>query len=374
MHLRDEEVTLAEVLQEAGYRTGHFGKWHLSRLQSDQPGPRRQGFDYTLGTDNNAAPSHRNPRNFIRNGEAVGELEGYSCQLVVDEAIRWLATDSAAARPFFACVWFHEPHTPIASPPDLVSKYRQLFPELNKKQATYFANVENADRAIGRLLESLTRQGQANDTLIFFTSDNGPLADASHVGLRGRKSHVWEGGHRVPGIFRWPGQIEPGTTCEVPVSGIDFLPTVCDILNVPLPARTLDGVSLWPLLRGHPEQFQRGQPLYWFFYRLNPAIALRRDHWSLIATTNDALRPKAHQLLREDMTKIRHSLPTQFQLFDLRTDLKQSRDVGERFPKIRLDLVRELQSLHQSVVTEGHPWNIPRDYGQKSKRRIWDSE
>ena len=209
MHLRDQEVTLAELLKDAGYRTGHFGKWHLSRLESDQPGPAEQGFDHSLGTDNNAAPSHLNPTNFVRNGKRVGEMEGYSCQIVVDETISWLDQIKASdpENRFFACVWFHEPHTPIASPPDLVEKYQRLFPELNRQQATYHANIENVDRAFGRLMAKLDQLRIADDTIVYFTSDNGPLNRFSRVGLRGQKSHVWEGGHRVPGIYRWPGKI-----------------------------------------------------------------------------------------------------------------------------------------------------------------------
>ncbi|MEL6108192.1 MAG: sulfatase-like hydrolase/transferase, partial [Planctomycetota bacterium] len=185
MHLRDEEVTIAELLRAAGYRTGHFGKWHLSRLMSDQPQPSDQGFDESLGTDNNASPSHLNPKNFVRNGKAVGKTEGYSCQLVVDATLQWLGkTVRSEAAPTFSCVWFHEPHTPIASPPDLVAKYIGRDEGLKKKHAEYYANIENVDRAVGRLLAGLEKLEIADDTLIFLTSDNGPLNEFSKQGLR----------------------------------------------------------------------------------------------------------------------------------------------------------------------------------------------
>ena len=123
MHLLDEEVTVAEVLRKEGYATGHFGKWHLSNLENPkQPGPNDQGFDYSLGTSNNAQPSHENPVNFVRNGKAIGKVEGYSCQIVVDETLQWLDTVPEEQR-LFACVWFHEPHARIASPADLIAKY-----------------------------------------------------------------------------------------------------------------------------------------------------------------------------------------------------------------------------------------------------------
>jgi len=376
MHLRDEEVTVAERLQSAGYRTGHFGKWHLSGLESEQPGPLDQGFDHSLGTSNNAKPSHLDPVNFVRNGEALGKVEGYSCQIVVDEAIEWLqrsARDEPAA-PFFACVWFHEPHTPIASPPELVAKYRQRFPEMSAKAAAYHANIENVDRAVGRLRAHLERTGEWDDTLVFITSDNGPLSGFSCKGLRGRKSNVWEGGHRVPGIFHWPGRIEAGSECGVPVSGIDFLPTACEVAGVEPPSdRTIDGVSLLPLLEGREATLDREQPLYWFFYRLNPAVAVRDGDWVLIADTDDARRPKAHPLTREDMPRIKASKLTKLQLYNLAEDLAQSEDLAEARPEVLARLKSRAEALHREVVDEGYAWEIPASAGEGRGRRVWDS-
>lgn len=378
MHLRDQEITVAELLRDAGYHTGHFGKWHLSRLGfDDQPSPAEQGFEYSLGTDNNAAPSHHNPTNFVRNGEAAGKIEGYSCQIVVDETIEWLdrikAGDSGA--PFFACVWFHEPHTPIASPPELIEKYRELYPELSDREATYHANIDNADRAVGRLMAKLEELHLAADTVVFFTSDNGPLNRFSRVGLRGQKSHVWEGGHRVPGIFRWPGKIKAGSKCAVPISGVDYLPTVCDIAGIQPPQdRTIDGTSIRPLLDGSDDTFHRSQPLYWFFYRLNPAIAMRDRQWSVIAESNDAQRPKTHPLVRDDMPRIKSSRPVKLRLFNLESDLDQQHDLAASQPEL-LDRMRtRLREMHRDVIAEGHHWDIPEDYGESSSRKIWTSE
>ncbi len=377
MHLRDEEITLAELLRSDGYTTGHFGKWHLSRLQSDQPGPQEQGFDYSLGTNNNAKPSHHNPSNFIRNGKALGRIEGYSCQIVVNETIKWLDETKAAddKQPFFACVWFHEPHTPIASPPELTKKYQRLFPELSKKEATYHANVENVDRAVGRLLNQLKERQLEEDTVVFLTSDNGPLNRFSRQGLRGQKSNVWEGGHRVPGIVRWPDHVQAGSECQTPISGVDYLPTVCDIAGIAPPAdRILDGQSIRPLLLGKESSFERRKPLYWFFYRLTPAIAIRDGQWSLIADTTDSHRPKAHPLLREDIPAIRSSTPNDFRLFNLDSDLRQQTDQSENHKEKFEQLKSKLRQLHEEVVQEGYQWEIPQEFGLKNKRRLWPSE
>ena len=377
MHLREQEVTVAELLRDAGYRTGHFGKWHLTRLQQSQPQPSDHGFDYSLGTDNNASPSHHNPKNFVRNGESVGEMKGYSCQLVVDEALGWLtkAKQDDPQRPTFTCVWFHEPHTPIASPPELVKKYQSIYPEYSKKQATYYANIENVDRAVGKLMRGLRSLRMDESTLIFLTSDNGPLGDHSKVGLRGRKSHVWEGGHRVPGIFRWPGKIAAGTVCKEPICGVDFLPTACEIAGVDPPGdRVLDGTSVWPLLQGRTADFTRRHPLYWFFYRLTPAIAMRNGDWVLIADTDDAQRPKAHPLLREDIPKIKESRPNRFELYHLGEDLAQRTDVADEHPDILARMKRQLTAFHGQVIAEGPAWEIPADYGATSKKKIWTSD
>ncbi len=377
MHLRDEEITIAELLKSDGYHTGHFGKWHLSRLQSDQPQPSDQGFDYSLGTDNNAAPSHFNPTNFVRNGKAAGKMAGYSCQIVVDETIDWLDQIDAGKtnEPFFACVWFHEPHTPIASPPDLVEKYRKLYPQLNEKQATYYANVENVDRAVGRLMNKLDKLQIADNTVVFVTSDNGPLNEFSCVGLRGRKSHVWEGGHRVPGIFRWPGRIDASSVCPVAISAVDYLPTVCEIAGIKPPRdRSLDGASILPLLVGKSDVFQRTKPLYWFFYRLNPSLAVREGKWVLIANTNDAQRPKTHPLVRDDMPMIRTSKPIEFQLYDLNADPGQQHDLASINPEVLDRLKYKAIEMHRDVVAEGFDWDIPPEYGASSKRQIWNSQ
>lgn len=375
MHLPDEEITIAELLQAEGYRTGHFGKWHLSRLMSDQPQPSDQGFDESLGTDNNASPSHLNPENFVRNGKRVGKTQGYSCQLVVDATLQWLnKTVRSGDGPTFSCVWFHEPHTPIASPPELVAKYADRDKKLKKKHAEYFANIENVDRAVGRLLAGLDELGIAENTFLFMTSDNGPLNEFSKRGLRGRKSHVWEGGHRVAGMFRWPGKIEAGSVCEVPICGVDFLPTVCDVTRIAAPKdRALDGTSLWPLLSGAATSVQRERPLYWFFYRLNPAIAMREGDWLLIAQTDDWKRPKAHQLLREDIPFIKKSEPIEFELYNLRDDLAQRADLAADEPE-RLDaMISRLRAMHREVLDEGPVWDIPESYNRSAKKKIWQS-
>jgi arylsulfatase A len=374
MHLKSEEVTIAELLKKQGYKTGHFGKWHLSTLMDpNQASPLDQGFDHSLGTDNNASPSHLNPTNFVRNGKPVGEIKGYSCQVVVDEAIAWMDDIDAAENPFFACIWYHEPHSPIASPPELVKKYQEKYPELSKKEATYFANVENVDLATGRLLDYLEKTGIEEDTLVMISSDNGGLGDYSNQGLRGKKSHVWEGGHRVAGIFRWPGVISAGSECDVPVGGVDILPTICEFTATALPAdRKIDGTSIASLLTGKADSVKRETPLYWFFYRMNPALALREGKWVLIADSNDSQREKTHPLINADMPYIKASKPVKFMLFDLESELEQRTDVSAQHPETFDRLKKLMVRMHADVVSESPVWVVPDD-GKDPKPKIWDS-
>ncbi|TWU57190.1 sulfatase [Rubripirellula reticaptiva] len=356
MHLPDEEITIAEVLKPHGYATGHFGKWHVSKLDSDQPQPADQGFDYSLGTDNNALPSHRDPINFVRNGKAIGKVDGYSCQIVTDEANRWLAS-LPGDQPFFSCVWFHEPHNKIASPPELIEKYKKLYPQLNQKQATYYANIENVDLAVGQLLKKLDELDRAKDTFVFLTSDNGGMNPWSNQGLRGQKSLVYEGGQREPGILRWPGKVEPGSQCDDPVSHLDLLPTICEIAGAAKPNdRKLDGTSWLPILSGQP--LVRVTPLMWFFYRVAPAAAMRRGDWVILGYLNDPIQQHSHALTKPDMPMIKTARLDRFELYNLKSDQQQTNDLSaselERLGRMRTELI----NLHREIVAEGPVWEL----------------
>ena len=205
-HLRSSEVTYPTLLREAGYQTCHVGKWHLnSQSQFNDPAfpqPSDHGYDYWMSTHNNAHPSHENPDNFVRNGVPVGELKGYSAPLVAKEAIHWLEEIRDPKKPFVLSVWVHEPHAPIATDERFQKPYEDAW---NDK---YMGNITQLDFALGRVMSALAAHGLAENTLLIFTSDNGPEgkgpAGGSTGGLRGRKRDDFEGGIRVPSIVRWP--------------------------------------------------------------------------------------------------------------------------------------------------------------------------
>jgi arylsulfatase A len=360
MHLRSGEVTIAEALKERGYATGHFGKWHLSQLEwaedRNHPQPTDQGFDHSLGTTNNASPSHHNPTNFYRNRKPVGKISGYSCHIVADEFIDW-SSMVAEDEPLLAVIWFNEPHTPIGSPPHLVDKYQSRMEEKDLRKARYLANIENVDMAVGRIRDQLDVLERSENTFLFLTSDNGGINSWSTMGLRGRKSHVYEGGHREPGILRWPSKIPPGQTCETPISHLDLFPTICDIAGaVPPPDRKMDGVSLRPLWEdGH---FIRETPLFWFFYRVKPAAAMRDGDWVLTGYLNDPIERHTHPLTAPDMPMIRQAPLDQFELFNLRTDPEQQADLAGFYPDRLSAMKKRMQDLHREVVNEGPQWDL----------------
>lgn len=166
--LNADEITIASLLKDAGYETGLFGKWHLNgKMGTDeQPQPDNFGFDYYFATQYSA--NHLSPLGFYRNGEKLYQQHGYSCDIVVNDALKWLKKLDSD-QPFFQYIAFHETHEPIASPPDMLEIYCQA-----GKKALYYSNVANLDRAIGKYINGLKMMGLEENTLIIFTSDNGP--------------------------------------------------------------------------------------------------------------------------------------------------------------------------------------------------------
>jgi arylsulfatase A len=343
VHLRKEEVTTPKLLRDAGYATCHVGKWHLNGKFNDpaQPQPGDHGYDHWMATQNNAAPSHKNPNNFVRNGAKVGPTTGFSADLVVGEAVSWLSDKRDKSKPFFLSVWTHEPHLPIESDP-VHQKHYEAIADADVRQ--HHGNVTQLDAAFGRLMKALDDLKLTENTFVFFTSDNGPEGDGtknrtrgSTGGLRGRKRAMYEGGIRVPGLARWPGHIKPGATSDVPVIGSDLLPTALELAGVRPPAKvTLDGANLLPLLTGKADAVTRTQPLYW---RLNMApnnlhVALRDGDWKILAS--------------QDLSK--------FELYNLKADPKETKDLKEAEPARFEAMKKALAVHHQAVEAEGPDW------------------
>lgn len=366
MHLRREEVTIATLLSRAGYDTCVSGKWHLNGRFNDaaQPQPSDHGFQHWFATQNNAAPSHENPVNFVRNGKPVGELKGYSSDVIVREAINWLESRAGSAKPFFLYVPFHSPHEPVAT----AEEYVRMYPEARGKgEALYYGNVSQTDAAFGRLLDHLKKAGADDNTFVLFTSDNGPetldrypAAWRSHGSpgpFRSMKLSLYEGGIRVPGIVRMPGPAGPGIEMAQPFSGMDVLPTLCEMAGVAPPVATLDGLNMTALLRG-ARMLRRG-PLHWHYFNTidAPIAALRDAEWKILGLFDrrgegpgGAFEPA------RDMARIRAQKLEHFELYNLARDPHERNNLANR-EKERFAMMREqLQSIHATVRAEGHDW------------------
>lgn len=354
MHLRREEITIAELLQSKGYSTAHIGKWHLGyQLESGsgkQPNPGDQGFDHWMATGNNANPSHKNPKNFIKNGVSIGETSGYSCELVVDEAIRWMDDDRDPSVPFFLNVWFHEPHARVAAPETFRSRH------LDKRNPDYYGCIENMDHEIGRLLHKLDSLGVTENTFIVFTSDNGSYMQGSNGVLAGRKTQLWEGGIRAPGIFKWPGKIPAGFISSVPAGVVDLLPTVCGVAGIDIPTdRTIDGTSLLPLFNSNPVAIDRRTPLYWFYHPSRPVCVIRYENFCLIADPEINLS-QGNMFKESFIGDIKKSKLTNFRLYHLVDDPGQKNDLAKQLPLKFEKMKMMMIATHTSVMEEAHDW------------------
>ena len=415
-HLLEREVTIAEVLRQAGYETAHFGKWHLgmSSRNRSKPSPTEHGFDYWFGLSNGAHPSHRNPVNFLRNGEPVGPLEGYSCQILVDDATRWIEERSDSERPFFLNVCFNEPHSVIAAPEEIVS----LYGNSDDQAAVYSATIDNTDRAIGRLMNKLRSRGELDDTLIFFASDHGSYRQDRNLGLRGDKGSNFEGGLRSPGIFFWPKGFAGNRSESEPSGAVDLLPTICGLLDIEKPKGVhLDGADLSPLLKQRGD-FLRRQLLYWHLPTSGPAAAVRDGQYALVAyrdyrlprdhTTLNAILRRIAELVSVDendgggnlrnrvfnsmfshpeATRLRRlyvQLSTfqeswipvikaggfgRFELYDLSADPKQKHDIAAERPELTSRLKKQLLAIHKSVMADAPEWLTAEGIAREKKAR-----
>jgi arylsulfatase A len=390
-HLRREEISVASLLKARGYDTCFVGKWHVSRLgekNMGQPSPSDFGFDHWFATEHNAFEGPHNPRDFIRNGTRVGEVQGWYCDVIVAEALDWLRRRKDQTRPYFIYVCSHEPHTPV-SPPD---RYADMYPssvldrqqakiqygdvprpeqDLSENRKYYHGTVTQLDDAVGRLLKGVKAAEPANEPLVLFTSDNGPeypvnvlesqgqwqdtLRDRSFGTpgpLRGMKRFTYEGGHRVPLIVRWPGHVRRGRVCDDLVNGTDILPTLCELSGASVPTdRIIDGVSIAPMFEGRP--VTRPIPACWTSpvgYPFIPNLAMREGSYVITAW----FPPKPKEQFWIDYIKT--SRPERYELYDLHTDIGQREDLAKREPQRLARMADTLGTLWAGIQAEAPTW------------------
>jgi arylsulfatase len=350
--LPDYEVTIAELLKSRGYTTAGVGKWGLGHIGTSGE-PNQQGFDYFYGFLCQAHAHNHFPRFLWRNrrkewlpGNDGKSLAGetYAHVRFVEEALQFIRAHRD--EPFFLFLPFTIPHLAIQVPPSSLTKYQDKFPETPydhesnyvrhpTPRAGYAAMVSHMDHSIGKIVDLIDELGLGPNTLIMFTSDNGPTfrriggADSdffqSAGPLRGRKGSLYEGGIRVPLIARWLGHILPGQVSDHIAAFCDMLPTLCEMSSTELPDN-IDGISFKATLLGCSEQ-RKHDYLYWEFPAYGFQQAVRCGDWKVVRHNVD-----------------RHQ--SRFELYNLKTDLAEAHDLASKHPEIVQQLAAIAASAH----------------------------
>lgn len=369
--IRPEEITIAQVLRQAGYRTGHFGKWHLGPVKKDSPlNPGRMGFEEYLSHDNYF---EMNPP-LSRNGAPPEIVPGESSEVCVDAAVTFMRKvhRDDPSHPFFIVIWFGSPHAPYSGKPEDLALYRDL---TSANARGRFAEITAMDRAIGTFRAALRELGVAENTLVWFNSDNGiDPPDHSNVayngGWRGVKAELYEGGLRVPAIIEWPQVIRKPRVSSVIAVTTDIFPTVLDLLQLqsPVPDRPLDGISLRSLI---VDDKMKARPSPIGFWKYPEAGEKKNPRWldaELSRGTTPTVRnpaiqfenyhhpePKTHDFGGQAawlnnryklLVGLGQSGP---QLYDLTADPYERRDVAREHPDIVKSMTAEMEAWQRSV-------------------------
>jgi arylsulfatase A len=328
--LRPEDTTVAQLLKDAGYATGVVGKWGLG-----EPGttgtPNRKGFDYWFGYLNQARAHEYYTDYLWRNEEKVNLPPGtYSHDLFTEEALDFIRREKD--KPFFLYVAYTIPHAEIEVP----SEYPYSDEPWSENDRKFAAMITRMDGDVGRMMGLLKRLGIDDNTIVFFTSDNGAHSEGGHDArtfessgpLHGIKRDMYEGGIRVPTIVRWPDKIAPGRTSSQPWAFWDFLPTAAEIAGAK-PPNGIDGISMLPAILGRKQKHDH-EYLYWEFHEGGFKQALRFGNWK-------AVRDKQGQPI---------------ELYDLKTDLGEQHDLSAQHP----DLVKKAEELMKSAHVPSKDW------------------
>ena len=345
-------TTLPKLLQAAGYRTAHVGKWHLGgvrladrAIRDRSPGPREHGFDHYL-TQIEQQPMRgemikertlyrRGGTCLLRDDEPVGPDDPYFgmyfTDILADETIRLIRAAHAEGRPFFLNLWWMTPHMPYEPAPE--PQWSATAAEgISDEQHRFRSMVARLDMQVGRILDTLDELGLAGSTLVLFTSDNGGAFEANNGAFKAGKTDLHEGGVRIPFLARWPGRIPAGTESTAIGQTVDLLPTCCAAAGVEAPAsRTIDGFDLLPWLTGRDSRLERG-PIFW---QLDLMPRLQRHEPKPKPFATESVRLGRWKLLAFEGEPV--------ELFDLEADPIEQRNRLADEPEI-------VRSLHRALV------------------------
>ncbi len=368
--LPSEAQTLAELLQDAGYSTAHIGKWHLGGIRKEQiearaagldtvPGPNQQGFDhyYCMVEGGKGLPAFMDDRILYRRGarflyaddRPVAPINRWLTDVFTDETIRLAGKYGRKRKPFFINLWFKTPHTPYEPAPEpFLSDCAETLPSERPGQnfhrgdntpgdhILYYSMVANLDANVGRIVKALEEFGLKENTLLIFTSDNGPSYRGCPDPWTGGKADLFEGGIRVPMIAHWPGRIRAGTVSHQLSHTNDFLPTLCDLAGIPAENYKVDGISLKEVLVGVKPEIER-PALFW-------QLDLSVDPWGEVWYPQPGTKPfpYATAVVRQgDMKMLTDSLKP-LALFDLSVDSMERQNLLGTCPDLEAELLRIL--------------------------------
>ncbi len=343
-YLSQDAVLLPKVVKRAGYQTGMVGKWHLGL---DSPNtPVERGFDFFHGFLGDMMDDYYDHRrhgiNYMRLGREPIDPEGHATDLFSDWAIDYLNARKKDGGRFLLYLAYNAPHTPIQPPEEWLAKVKARQPGIDERRARLVALIEHLDHGVGRVIEALKANGQYENTLVIFTSDNGgQLNVGANCGkLRAGKGDMYEGGVRVPMCAVWPGRIAAGSRSDAVALTMDLYPTICEAAGTDPPAG-IDGVSLLPVLLGADAALPERDVVFVrregnMRYQGRDYYALRRGDWKLVQ--NSPFEP--------------------YELYNLRADPREERNLAGRETKIYQELVR---SLMKHIQRAGRtPWQPPR--------------
>lgn len=360
--INPDEVTIAELVKQKGYRTAIFGKWHLGDLREFLP--LQHGFDefYGLPYSNDMWPvdyegkpatdwrKERFPPLHLIDGNEPAELvatladQSLLTRRYTEKAVAFINNNKD--RPFFLYVPHSMPHVPIAASSEFKGK---------SKQGAYGDVMMEIDWSVGQIREALRTNGLEENTIIIFTSDNGPwLNYGNHAGsaggLREGKGTTFEGGHRVPLIMYWKNTIAPGGICNSMISGIDILPTIAALLDADLPEHRIDGISFLPVIKGDLSVAPR--KYFYYYYRRNNLEAVRMGDWKLVLShpgrTYAGFEPGKDGFPGE----VNENAMVNAALYDLRRDPGERYDVMASFPEIVQELEHVAEEARRDIGDE----------------------
>ncbi|MFZ1863835.1 MAG: sulfatase [Polyangiales bacterium] len=340
--LHQDEITLAEALRVAGYATGMVGKWHLGDFASNPAhNPLEHGFDFYFGVpysnDMHPFPLYRGREQLLANVDDQSILT----RRYTEEALRFI--ESSGGRPFFLYFAHTFPHRPLFAS----KRFRN-----RSEGGTFGDTVEEVDWSVGQLMSALEHGGMADNTLVVFTSDNGPWYQGSAGHFRGRKGQSYEGGHRVPFVARWPGRIAAGTVSDEPAMNIDVFPTCLEFAGLSLPKdRVIDGKSMVELLTVSES---RSPHELFYFYHQGELEGVRTHKWKYFRSINHYVWPLP---LNKKIGGIsEHTTGPLPLLFNLDTDPGESYDLKRKYPDVAATLSEQMTQWEAELAADPKGW------------------